>query len=148
MSITVAEGIALARQGAHPAQICQLRSGWVVLCTMQYLRGYCILLADPLAASLNDLDNERRADFLLDMTRVGDALQRSTGAHRINYAVMGNSDPWLHAHIVPRYLDEPGTMLHNSPWAYPPEVMNGHPFDAKRDAGLIQQLREILTQGR
>ena len=42
-----------------------------------------------------------------------------TGAYRINYAIMGNSDPYLHAHIVPRYSDEPEEYLHDQPWSYP-----------------------------
>lgn len=146
MSLTVADGIALAHRGEHPAQICRLQSGWVVLANMQYLSGYCILMADPLVRSLNDLEGDNRLAFLEDMVRVGDALQKVTGAYRINYAIMGNTDPSLHAHITPRFLNEPAEMLHNHPWAYPPDVMNGRPFDASRDVGLIRKLREVLLE--
>lgn len=146
MSFTVAEGVDLARRGEHPAQICRLQSGWVVLANMQYLSGYCILMADPLVGSLNDLAGENRLIFLDDMVRVGDAIQKVTGAYRINYAIMGNTDPTLHAHITPRFLNEPTEILHNHSWAYPPDVMNGRPFDASRDVGLIRKLREVLLE--
>jgi hypothetical protein len=37
----------------------------------------------------------------------------------INYALMGNANPILHAHIVPRYLDEPEDLRKQPPWFYP-----------------------------
>jgi diadenosine tetraphosphate (Ap4A) HIT family hydrolase len=97
-------------------------------------------------ASINDLDEAGRAAFLCDMARVGDALIAVCGAHRVNYAVMGNSDPILHAHIVPRYLDEADDMRHNHPWAYPRAVMDGSPFDAERDRDLMRRLAADLLR--
>lgn len=149
MGHTVEQGIELARQGKHPALVCRLPSGWVVLADMQYLRGYCILLADPLVSSLNDLDEKSRRDFLGDMALIGDALMKVTGAYRINYGIMGNSDPFLHAHIVPRYKNEPQEMQHNHPWAYPAEVMfHGRGFDAHRDKELIRLLADAIKRMR
>ncbi len=145
MGHTVENGVALARKGEHPGLICRMPSGWAVLAGMQYLRGYCILLADPVVLSLNDLNREQRADFLLDMVTIGDALMQVTGAYRINYAVMGNSDPYLHAHVAPRFGDEPEVYLHDHPWSYPREVQMGRMFDKKRDQELIRQLRNAIT---
>jgi len=123
-----------------------MRSEWVVLADMQYLRGYCILMADPLATSLNDLDEVSRSLFLTDMAKIGDAIRAVTGAYRINYAVMGNSDPLLHAHIVPRYLEEPEEMLHNHPWAYPDEAVKDRMLDPSIDMQLAQQLAVTISQ--
>lgn len=133
-----------ARAGTNPAAICRLSSGWVFLCDMQYLAGYAILMADPVVASINDLDEGGRAAFLCDMARVGDALLRVCGASRVNYAVMGTSDPVLHAHIIPRYLSEPDEMRRNHPWDYPAAVREGRPFDAVRDRELLQRLAADL----
>lgn len=145
MGHTVENGVALARRGKHPGLICRMPSGWAVLADMQYLRGYCILLADPVVASLNELSKEQSADFLLDMVAIGDALLQVTGAYRINYAVMGNSDPALHAHIVPRFSDEPEMYLRDQPWSYPREIQMGRVFDEERDQELIQQLKKAIT---
>ncbi|MFI4880866.1 MAG: hypothetical protein ACHQD6_10365, partial [Steroidobacterales bacterium] len=41
-----------------------------------------------------------------------------TGAARINYAIFGNQEPALHAHVIPRYLDEPQALRSAQPWAY------------------------------
>ena len=55
------------------------------------------------------------------MSTIGDALLEVTDAFRINYAIMGNSDPALHAHIVPRYMSEPEHIRKHLPWSYPQE---------------------------
>ena len=144
--ITPQQRIETARQGSNPTTVCRVPSGWVFLADMQYLRGYCILMADPLVESLNSLDETARSQFLADMARVGDALLEVTGACRVNYAIMGNSDPVLHAHIVPRYAQEPEQYLHNTPWSYPPEVINGTNFDAARDCSLQQELAAAIQK--
>ncbi len=144
MTITIPERIETARAGTNPTVICRVPSGWVVLCDMQYLRGYCILLADPIVSSLNDLDQAQRAQFLCDMATVGDSLMEVADAHRINYAIMGNSDPFLHAHILPRYTYEPEEYLYNHPFSYPKSVIGGTPFDYDRDKELMRQLKVAI----
>jgi diadenosine tetraphosphate (Ap4A) HIT family hydrolase len=129
----------------NPTKICRMPSGWAILADMQYLRGYCILTAEPIVPSLNDLDSAARERFLLDMSLIGDALLEVTDSHRINYAIAGNKLQLLHAHIIPRYPSEPDDMRHNHPWAYPPEVMSGTMADPVRDAPLIKALAEAIT---
>ena len=144
--MSVSQQVEAARAGLEPALISQVPSGWVVLCTMQYLRGYCMLLPDPVVLSLNDLIPEQRASYLNDMSIVGDALLEVTGAQRINYAIMGNSDKVLHAHIVPRYLTEPDVFRLNTPWSYPQETMNATLFEPDRDSDLMMQLKAAIRK--
>jgi diadenosine tetraphosphate (Ap4A) HIT family hydrolase len=138
--------IEAARAGLDPALICQVSSGWVFLCGMQYLRGYCILQADPEVESINSLEPTKQAKFLCEMVLVGDAIMEVTGAYRINYAILGNSEPVLHAHIVPRYLSEPDEMRVIGPWSYPNITDASTRFDPARDGQLIHQLRESIQQ--
>ena len=79
MSPTIPERVESIRAGTNPTVICRVPSGWVVLCDTQFLSGYCILLPDPVVSSLNDLDQEQRAEYLCDMAMVGDALMEVTG---------------------------------------------------------------------
>jgi len=144
--MSVSKQVEAARASLEPALICQVPSGWVVLCTMQYLRGYCILLPDPVVPSLNELTQQQRVSYLCDMSTVGDALLEVTGAYRINYAIMGNSDQVLHAHIVPRYLTEPDTFRRNTPWSYPQEIMDSTLFDYDRDRDLISKIRDAIRK--
>lgn len=144
--MSIAKQVELARAGHEPALICQVPSGWVVLCKMQYLYGYCILMPDPVVPSLNDLTQQQRASYLLDMSTVGDALLEVTGAYRINYAIMGNSDQVLHSHIVPRYLTEPDEFRMNTSWSYPQEIMDNNLFDSERDKDLMFLLRNAINK--
>jgi diadenosine tetraphosphate (Ap4A) HIT family hydrolase len=146
MAITIPERIAAARAGTNPAVICRVPSGWTVMCDMQFLRGYTILLADPPVASINDLDRLKRAEYLCDMALVGDALLEVTGVYRINYGIMGNSDPFLHAHIVPRYLTETENLRTGLPWSYPKGLMDAATFDPERDKKLMHQIKAAIQK--
>jgi diadenosine tetraphosphate (Ap4A) HIT family hydrolase len=105
------------RAATYPAAVARLRSGWVVMGERQVLTGYCLLLPDPVVPHLNALPPELRAQFLSDMAMVGDALLAVTAALRINYAIYGNVDPALHAHIFPRHATEPEATRTAQPWA-------------------------------
>jgi diadenosine tetraphosphate (Ap4A) HIT family hydrolase len=105
------------RAGALPAVVARLHSGWVVMAERQVLTGYCLLLPDPVVPDLNALSPAARAQFLSDMARVGDALLATTGAVRINYAMFGNVEPALHAHIFPRHAAELAATKGAQPWA-------------------------------
>jgi diadenosine tetraphosphate (Ap4A) HIT family hydrolase len=111
---TLVEG---CRAGLIATRVAKLPSGWVIMGERQVLTGYCLLLPDPVVPDLNALDNEARARFLLDMSLVGDALLEVIGAVRINYAIYGNVEPALHAHVFPRSAQEPEATRTAQPWA-------------------------------
>src|SRR4030042_3722085 len=140
MSPSIPERVESIRAGTNPPLICRVPSGWVVLCDLQFLSGYCILLPDPVVSSLNDLNRIQRAEYLCDMALVGDALMEVTGAYRINYAITGNTDPYLHAHIVPRYLSEPDELRKGLPWSHPQAEIDSVLFAFDRDKPLMQPL--------
>jgi diadenosine tetraphosphate (Ap4A) HIT family hydrolase len=89
----------------------------VIMGERQVLTGYCLLLPDPVVPHLNALAADSRAQFLSDMAAVGDALLDVTVGLRINYAIFGNVDPALHAHIFPRHAAEPDATRTLQPWA-------------------------------
>jgi diadenosine tetraphosphate (Ap4A) HIT family hydrolase len=146
MTMTIEQGVEQARAGRHHALVCRVPSGWVVLCEMQHLSGYCIHMPDPVVPDLNALNQEQRSRYLLDMSIIGDALLEINGAYRINYAIMGNSDPALHAHIVPRYHSEPETYRTNTPWSYPKAMMDSIRYDPERDADLRLKLAAAIER--
>ena len=140
----IAERVAVARRGENPTVIAKLHSGWAVMSDRQFPRGWCVLLADPVVGSLNDLDPAKRPQFLTDMARLGDAVLAVTGALRINYAMYGNQAPQLHAHVIPRHADEPADMKPKPVWLYPAEQLDSRPFDPERDGPMMARLREHL----
>ena len=105
------------RAADYPSAVARLRSGWVVMGERQVLTGYCLLLPDPVVPHLNALSAELRGQFLSDMALIGDVLLAVTAGLRINYAIYGNVDPALHAHIFPRRSEEPEATRTAQPWA-------------------------------
>lgn len=114
----IQERVELALRGENPAVMCNLRSGWAVIGDVQFLPGYTLLLSDPVVPSLNDLTTDARAAFLEDMVMIGDAILEVTGAARINYEILGNTEPELHAHIFPRYASESAERRTKPVWFY------------------------------
>ncbi|HEX4151484.1 MAG TPA: hypothetical protein VHY75_04660 [Steroidobacteraceae bacterium] len=94
------------RTDEYPATVARLGSGWVIMGERQLFAGYCLLLPDPVVGHLNALSGAARVQFLGDMALTGDAVLAGTGALRINYAIFGNLEPALHAHILPRMAEE------------------------------------------
>lgn len=132
-----------ARAGRDSSVLGRCASGWAVFGQQQFVKGYLLLLPDPVVPDLNALTPERRGQFLLDMSRLGDALMRTTSPLRINYAIFGNVEPALHAHIIPRYRTEPEGMQNAHPWMYD---WNAAPaFDPVAAAPLIKALRVELA---
>ena len=118
MNTSIHRRVDRLRAGSDPTFVARLASGWAVLGERQVLPGYCLLLPDPVVPALNALAGADRAAFLADMAALGDAVQAVTHAVRINYAIFGNQDPALHAHVIPRYHDEPAELRTAQPFAY------------------------------
>ncbi|MBS0445379.1 MAG: hypothetical protein JSR59_05445 [Proteobacteria bacterium] len=114
----ITQRVELAHAGNNPYVIRRMRSGWAVIGDVQFLPGYSLLLPDPVVPSLNDLDKAQRALYLEDMGLLGDAVLRVTKAARINYEILGNSEPELHAHIFPRLSHEPPELRTKPAWFY------------------------------
>jgi diadenosine tetraphosphate (Ap4A) HIT family hydrolase len=79
------------------------------------------------------------AAFVEDMQTAGRAIQKAVNARRINYAILGNAVPHVHAHIIPRAL-EGDPIPNRTPWAHPDEVT---PLS---DETLAELSRKILKE--
>ena len=133
-----------ARAGRDPTVLGHCASGWAVFGQQQFIEGYLLLLPDPVVPDLNALTPERRAQFLLDMSHLGDALMRTTAPLRINYAIFGNLEPALHAHVIPRYAHEPEALRTQQPWAY--DWAAAPSFERAALEGLAEALLRELTR--
>jgi diadenosine tetraphosphate (Ap4A) HIT family hydrolase len=106
------------QQGTYLKLICRVSSGWVVMGDVQFLKGYCLLLPDPVVANLNELNEQGRKAFLWEM--------------------IGNVEPALHAHIFPRYENEPDNLKLKPVWFYDWEAARA--FDKSKDNELMQSI--------
>ena len=144
MSTAIHRQIETLRAGRDGTFVARAASGWIVLAHTQVLTGYSLLLPDPVVPHLNALRAEARTQFLADMAALGDALLEVTGAIRINYALFGNLEPALHAHVFPRYADEPAALRTQQPWAH--DWAQAPRFDAATHGPLIERLRAALKR--
>jgi diadenosine tetraphosphate (Ap4A) HIT family hydrolase len=138
------------RAGDHPALVARVGAGWVVMGERQIFPGYCLLLPDPVVPHLNALTAGVRDQFLSDMARVGDAVLAATSALRINYALFGNVEPALHAHVIPRYENEPIATRTAQPWALDWNLAPSYsrPVHGSLRQRIADQLAPITDRGR
>lgn len=119
--------IGAALRGENPTVMRRLSAGFASIGDVQFLPGYCVLLVDtPQVQRLTDLPRQRRLEFLADMDLAGEAVERvcgrrDPGFRRVNLEILGNTDPYLHAHIWPRYDWEPPHIVGRPVWLYPVE---------------------------
>lgn len=95
--------IAEIKGGTNPAFIAELETGYVVLGDFQYFKGYTLFLAKDHLTELHQLDPSRRALFLNEMSLVAEAVFHAFQPQKMNYELLGNSEPHLHWHLFPRY---------------------------------------------
>jgi diadenosine tetraphosphate (Ap4A) HIT family hydrolase len=122
MNVTPSERLEALAEGRNPQLILRLPSGFAVMADNQYLPGYCLLLAYPQADQLSELSEKQRVLFLEDMATLGEAVQLVTECKRVNYGIYGNVDPFLHAHVWPRYEWEVPELITLPPLAFPEEI--------------------------
>jgi diadenosine tetraphosphate (Ap4A) HIT family hydrolase len=131
MPTAIHRHVEAARRGTLARVIARMESGWAVLGDPQITHGYCLLLPDPVVSDLNALMGDQRNQFLADMARLGDAVLLVTAAERINYEILGNVEPALHAHVIPRHASEHSALRKTAVWlhdwaAAPPFTAGAH----------------------
>lgn len=129
-----ADRIGSALRGENPTVLRRLTAGFAVIGDVQFLPGYCVLLVDePGVQRLSDLPRARRLSFLSDMDRLGEAVERACrrldpAFRRVNLEILGNTDPFLHAHVWPRFAWEPADVVGRPVWLYPRERWSDEEF--------------------
>lgn len=143
MTTVIHRWVEAARAGTNPRVVRRTPSGWIVLGDPQVIRGYALLVPDPVVPHLNALEGPARSRFFEDLGLLGDALLEVTGAVRMNYAMLGNLEPALHAHVFPRYDDEPEALRTKPIWSYDWDAAPD--FDEQAHAPLLEALRSALA---
>jgi diadenosine tetraphosphate (Ap4A) HIT family hydrolase len=135
-------------QGRNPMVIAKMKSGFAVIGDTQFLPGYCLLIAYPKVDQLNDLEQAKREEFLSDMSLLGEAVQSVCNPRRINYSILGNTDPFLHAHVFPRFEWEPDEAKRYPVWRYPNEKWTKAEFqyNDENHGQLKAELKNVLNE--
>ncbi|MET8507512.1 diadenosine tetraphosphate hydrolase [Streptomyces sp. NPDC004787] len=119
-----ADRIGAALRGENPTVLRRLDAGFAVIGDVQFLPGYAVLLADqPDVQRLSELPRPKRLAFLSDLDRLAEAVELTCrrldpAFRRVNLEILGNRDPYLHAHVWPRYAWEPDELARGPVWGY------------------------------
>lgn len=142
-STAIHRQVEAARGGTLARMIARMRSGWAVLGDPQITSGYCLLLPDPVVPDLNALTGAARTQFLEDMAALGDAVMQVTGAERINYEILGNVEPALHAHVIPRHTYEAPERRKQPVWLH--DWSTASPYGGDAHEALRDRIRAALA---
>ena len=67
----------------------------------------CVVILHQHATELSDLSLSVRHAFADDVSTAARAIKLAVNAFKMNYEILGNADPHVHCHLIPRQLDEP-----------------------------------------
>jgi diadenosine tetraphosphate (Ap4A) HIT family hydrolase len=129
-----------APSGGVYRRIAELPGSIVILGHDQFYRGYSVVIAKRHATELYHLDEADRRQYLDDMVRVAQAIDRAFRPRKMNYECLGNTVPHLHWHLFPRYADDPNPK--RPTWEHSHEP----PAVSEEDASaVIAAIRQHLT---
>jgi diadenosine tetraphosphate (Ap4A) HIT family hydrolase len=105
----------------------------------QYVKGYCILICLKHVREPYELPQDEQEQYFDDMMVCGMALEKTFGADKMNFQILGNAVPHLHCHLEPRYYGD---------------AAPGHPIDPNANTVIlkpeeyrerVRQIREMLA---
>jgi diadenosine tetraphosphate (Ap4A) HIT family hydrolase len=104
-------------------------------------RGYAVSIwRGRHVAEPTELSPQEATAYWLELLRVGRALETHFEPVKMNYELLGNSLPHLHAHLMPRYADDP-----RPGWPFPFPEGDPPPHDEARLSADVAALRALLA---
>ncbi|WP_405672788.1 HIT family protein [Streptomyces canus] len=122
----------------HP--VCDLEFATLALYSDARFPGRCILALNRHADYLEELDSSELQGFMDAVNQASRAIREVTGCMRVNVAILGNRDPHVHAHLIPRYGTDP--LPNDAPWSDPRPKKELGQSELKN---LVEKLRRQLT---
>lgn len=80
--------------------------------------GRSLLMLNDHHTHYEDVPLSLLIDFQQDIQGAVRAIKATTGSSRVNIAVLGNAEPHVHAHLIPRFPDNE-ELPSKSPWDDP-----------------------------
>jgi diadenosine tetraphosphate (Ap4A) HIT family hydrolase len=87
--------------------LAELPSSWINTMPVECMKYARHLTARYHGIELFDLTEVELLNVMRDVCLCAKALKRVTLAVKINYEIHGNTEPHLHIHLYPRFVDDP-----------------------------------------
>lgn len=68
--------------------------------------GRCLLVLNEHHEAFEELPEDLMLSYMVDVRKSIHAIKGITGSQRVNLAVLGNREPHVHAHLIPRYAEQ------------------------------------------
>ena len=122
----------------------ELTSCYVILGDQQFYRGYCVLLAKLHATELYLMPADSARLLSDEMRLVAEAIAAVVKPWKMNYECLGNSEPHVHWHLLPRNQSEPAELRRGPIWLRP-ESERKVTLDESDRRALIGSIRTQLA---
>lgn len=122
--------------------ICELTVSYLGLYNDSRFPGRCILVLKNHAESFSDLDTDLAQAFVMEARSAARAIKIATGAPRVNFAILGNTQPHIHCHLIPRGF--PGDPIPTrTPWEHPTKKSE---LPIREQERLVARLNELVLK--
>jgi diadenosine tetraphosphate (Ap4A) HIT family hydrolase len=129
-------------ENAHGFWVADLSLSRLQLAREQHVPGWCVLICRRHVREPHELPAAEQRAFFDDLVRVGEALERVYAAAKMNYQLLGNLVPHLHAHIQPRAYGDP---YPGQPVPGPPrEPVHLSPTEYRQRGGAIRAALSLV----
>ncbi len=135
--------INMIKAGTNKYFVAELETGYVVVGDHQYFEGYTLLLCKEHKHELHELSSDYKQKFLVEMSKVAEAVYRAFKPDKLNYELLGNGDSHMHWHIFPRRLTEPNPTY--PVWWTPKETMYSENMRPS-DETLVQLKKTLFVE--
>ncbi len=122
--------------------IAELNACYVILGDQQFYRGYCVLLAKIHATELYLMPADAARALFDEMRLVAEAIATIVKPWKMNYECLGNGEPHVHWHLLPRYESDE---LRRVPIWLRPEAERKVSLDENDRRALMGSIRHQLA---
>ncbi|MFZ0657969.1 MAG: HIT family protein [Candidatus Binataceae bacterium] len=122
--------------------IAELADCYVILGDAQFYRGYCVMLAKSHVTELFLMPPAEAHRLFEELRLVAEAIASVTKPWKLNYECLGNAEPHVHWHILPRYESDE---LRRAPIWMRPEAERKAALPKADRTALIAALREAIV---
>jgi diadenosine tetraphosphate (Ap4A) HIT family hydrolase len=123
----------------------EFKTGFAVISKYQYefYRGYSLFLYKHHKTELHELESDERRTFLEEMSQLAGAIHKTVNPDKMNYELLGNGEPHMHWHLIPRFKTDPE--FSRAIWLVDKSVRQA--ADTYPSSDTVAELRtKILTQ--
>jgi diadenosine tetraphosphate (Ap4A) HIT family hydrolase len=124
--------------------VAELGSCYVILGDQQFYRGYCVLLAKLHATELYLMPTDTARLLSTEMCLVAEAIASVVTPWKMNYECLGNSEPHVHWHLLPRQAIEADELRRGPIWLRP-ESERKVSLDENDRRALVASLRTQIA---